>query len=43
MNYLKKILSYIKNLLNSRQNKTTSTTTVNIGNITVVNVTYKSK
>ena len=39
-NFLK-ILSYIKGLLDSRQNKKASTTSVNIGNITVVNVFYK--
>ena len=38
---LKKVLFIIKSLLNSRHNKKTFTTTVNIGNITVVNVTNK--
>lgn len=39
-NFLK-ILSYIKSLLDSRQNKKTFTTTVNMTNITVVNVYQK--
>jgi len=41
MKIFKKILSYLKSLLNSRQNKKTFTTTVNIGDITVVNVYYQ--
>lgn len=36
-----KVLSYIKSLLDSRHNKKTSTTTVNMTNITVVNVYSK--